>query len=129
MKKYLVLALFTFYSFSTYSQIFPQWTKNFTSLGGDENANKSAVDAFGNLYIIGSHRGTKIGNITLETQGDSDILLIKMNSAGVVQWAKRAGGDLDDKGFGIAVSSAGIFVTGTFKGIVNFNTPFNPGTN
>jgi hypothetical protein len=97
-----------------------QWVNK---IGGavDEFANKITVDVNSNVYVTGSFSGTNIaiGTTTLvnSTPGpNSDIYVIKCNSAGVVQWAKSAGSSDTESGVGIANDAAGnVFVSGTIN--------------
>lgn len=55
-------------------------------------------------------------------QGLSNILLIKYDKNGVVQWAKNIGGSSIDKGYDVIADTLGnIFVTGYFYNTSNFN--------
>jgi photosystem II stability/assembly factor-like uncharacterized protein len=92
--------------------------------------NRTAIDASGNIYVAGQFSGsTTIGGITLQGAGSYDIFVAKFNSSGTLQWAKRAGGTGDDIAFGLAVSGNDIYITGSFTGTANFNTPSSSGSN
>lgn len=54
---------------------------------------------------------------------------IKYNSAGVFQWAKRAGSTANDIGYGVAASGSDVYVVGIIGGTANFNTPSASGSN
>ena len=74
-------------------------------------------------YFEGSATfGQGQANQTLLTAaGGSDIFVAKYNSSGALQWAKRAGGTVDEAGYGIAVDSSGnSYVTGYFEGSATF---------
>jgi len=72
-----------------------------------DGANALAVDGFDNVYVTG---------YTTASNGDTDYLMIKYNSAGVKQWASRAGytGSLKkDNPYALTVDGAGnVYVTG-----------------
>ena len=89
---------------------------------GSDRANAVATDGLGNSYVTGYFNGTAtFGGTSLTSNGLQDIFIAKYNSAGVVQWAKKAGGTQSDFGFGIAVNSSGdVFVTGAFKDSATF---------
>ncbi len=91
----------------------------------------TAVDASGNTYITGYFAGSvTFGTTTLVSAGQGDIFLAKYNSAGVFQWARRAGGTGgSEEGRGIAVSGNDVYITGYFSGTANFNTPSATGSN
>ena len=66
------------------------------------------VDSAGNVYITGD-AGTATGGA-----GSSDILLVKYNSAGTVQFQVSVGGTGYDGGRGVALDSAGnIYMSGS----------------
>ncbi|MDZ4823456.1 MAG: gliding motility-associated C-terminal domain-containing protein [Flavobacteriales bacterium] len=73
-------------------------------------------DAEGNYIICGYFTGTSsIGSTTLYTQGQSDILIAKYNSSGILLWAETAGGVAGDHATAIATDDDGnIYVTGYF---------------
>lgn len=95
------------------------WAKD---AGGNSNdqGNSIATDAAGNVYVTGFFQSASItfGSYVLNndtTDGSSDIFIVKYNSAGVVQWAKRAGGKGLDYAYSICTDQAGnVFVTGSF---------------
>lgn len=89
------------------------------------------TDNLGNIYVTGSFRGTvTFGATSINSIGNDDVFIVKYNSVNGFQWAKRAGGSDDDKGYGITTDSNGnIYLTGYFNSIANFNTPANFGTN
>jgi hypothetical protein len=82
-----------------------------------------AIDNSDNIYITGGFVGTvSFGSTTLNSNGDKDIYIVKMNSAGEVQWATGFGGSFEDYGVAIEVdNSGGVYVTGMFHGTVNFS--------
>ncbi|GAB3171668.1 SBBP repeat-containing protein [Telluribacter humicola] len=81
-----------------------------------------AVDQSGNTYVTGYFTGTAtFGSTTLTSNGASDIFIVKYNNKGEVLWAHRAGGPLDDGGYGIAMDEQGnIYVTGYITGTATF---------
>lgn len=85
-----------------------------------ESVGDVATDGLNNSYIVGTYQnGTAtFGSTTLASLGNSDVFLEKLDGSGVVQWAVRAGSNLDDNGIDVAVNTAGtdIFITGTFRG-------------
>ncbi|WP_207220062.1 Ig-like domain repeat protein, partial [Emticicia agri] len=106
-------------------------TQSAGSSGTSESVGTGVVvDASGNVYKTGYFKGTvTFGSTTLASAGAYDIFIVKYNTSGVVQWAKRAGGTFDDRGNGIAVSGTDIYVTGQFMTTANFNTPSASGSN
>ena len=98
------------------------WSKSAGSFG-DDIAYGAAVDAGGNVLVVGSFVGmVDFGGTTLASAADSaDIFLVKYSSTGQLVWAKGFGGDGIDTGYGVAVDAGGnIFLTGTFTGPADF---------
>lgn len=92
--------------------------------------NSTAVDAAGNIYVAGQFQGSvAFGSTTFVSDGYEDVFVAKYNSTGVLQWAKRAGGEGSDIGYGIAIGSNSVYITGVFGTIMNFNTPSATGSN
>ncbi|MFH1227028.1 MAG: SBBP repeat-containing protein [Planctomycetota bacterium] len=95
------------------------WTKQLGTASADEGY-AVAVDTAGNIYVTGPTFGGLDGNINA---GDSDLFLVKYDSAGVKQWTRQSGTASDDCVFGIAVDTAGnIYVTGYTFGELDGNT-------
>jgi hypothetical protein len=87
---------------------------------------KIAVDPEGNLYATGRFSGTidfdpGAGNWPLTATGDHDIYLAKYDSSGALIWARSAGGDGYDEGFGIAVQGGTLYACGTFQGTADLD--------
>lgn len=86
-----------------------------------------AFDENGDVYATGNFtttvdfdNGAGVENRT--ATGLSDIFLVKLSSSGVFQWVKTFGGSGYDTGSGIDFDSSGnVYVTGNFKGTVDFD--------
>jgi hypothetical protein len=97
-------------------------------LGGPNNDRMSAVDldASGNSYGVHNFTGSVSLDINNETvsftsNGQRDILVIKKNTLGHVEWAQQFGGPSNDEVTSIAHSISGnIYFTGSFSGSVTF---------
>ncbi len=102
------------------------WAK---SIGGPSNDNgKSiAVDASGNVFVIGYFNGTadfdpNSGTTNLTSAGYSDIFIVKLVASGDLEFAKKFGGLGFDNGYSIAVDALGNFyATGYFSATVDFD--------
>lgn len=103
------------------------WTRLATG-NGSNRAYGMDVDASGNVIVTGEFKGTTctIGGQTLTNSGASglnpDLLLVKLNSAGIVVWAKSEGENLSsDAGRAVETDPSGnIYVTGEFS-VATFN--------
>ena len=104
----------------------------------------SITDAAGNFYVVGSfssaegkvevfgdnadaptgtvsQRGSSKRLLNNGPEGTEDIMVIKYDDEGVVQWARSFGGSGNDYATGIHVDGAGqVFITGSFSGNANF---------
>ena len=93
-----------------------------------------AVDLSGNVYLTGYFSGTinfGSGNLLNSNSGSYDIYLAKYSSAGVIQWAVKAGGVGYDVGKGVVVGPTGnIYVIGGYTDAPTFGsiTPPAAGT-
>jgi hypothetical protein len=76
----------------------------------------TAVDTQGNVLVAGAFQGTmRLGSTTLTSVGDYDIFVAKWSPASQdFVWAQRAGGAGFEQAMAVAVTSAGVYVTGQF---------------
>ncbi|TAL58674.1 MAG: T9SS type A sorting domain-containing protein [Bacteroidetes bacterium] len=103
-----------------------QWAKNFGGTSTDRG-NDMAVDASGNVYVIGDFFGTAdfdpgAGTANLTSSG-FDIFFAKYDVNGNYLWAKRIGSASNqDRGQRIAVDGSGnVYITGVFGGTTDFD--------
>lgn len=96
------------------------WAKSASGNNADY-ANSVAIDALGNIYVVGSFLGT---TITFEstiltntgTVNTEDIFVTKYDPSGNLLWAKSAGGNTRDYAFSVSIDSLGsIYVAGSFS--------------
>ena len=102
----------------------PQWANRYGQCQ-TEIGNGIAVDSSGNSYIAGEFYcpNTNLGGITLTHNGGTDYFVLKLNSAGVSQWAYSVGSSSTDIGYDIAIDSSGnSYTTGKFAGTINFGS-------
>ena len=99
------------------------WVKAAGGTTGDYG-NGIAADQAGNVFVTGSYQGTAtFGASQLTNSGQTDIFIVKYNSSGTVQWAKKAGGTGADEGSAVAVGASGdCYVTGFFSGTATFGS-------
>lgn len=100
-----------------------QWHTFYGSAGNDEGQGL-AVDGSGNVLVTGSSNvywpGDK-GKAPLHSySGGSDLVVLKLNSAGAYQWHTFYGSTGSDEGRGLTVeTNANIYVTGTSQATWN----------
>ncbi|GAG83365.1 unnamed protein product, partial [marine sediment metagenome] len=73
-----------------------QWNRTWGGSLGD-SGNAITVDSLDNIYIVGGT--SSFGDIY------GDIVIVKYDGSGVIQWYRTWGGALDDYGMGIAIDS------------------------
>jgi hypothetical protein len=85
------------------------------------------VDHLNNVLIAGSFRGTVdfdpgVNTFNMVSPGGSDIFVLKLDSSRNFAWARRIGGTADDAARSIMIDdTGGVYTTGRFGGIVDFN--------
>ncbi|MFN3917972.1 MAG: SBBP repeat-containing protein [Flavobacteriales bacterium] len=118
----LVLIFVNFLSAQTF-----EWAKRMGAGNTDEGYN-IATDGSGNVYTIGTFRGTVdfdpgAGSFFMtSTSNTFDIFIQKLDANGNFVWAKRMGGTGVDYGYGIGIDAAGnVYTTGFFQNTVDFD--------
>lgn len=105
-----------------------QWIKEVPGNGEVDLGNRNflALDNNGNAYLAAKTKGTIQWAPGMSTQSmgfNSDILVLKYNPQGQLQWTKMAGGSSEDRADGITVLPNGnIILTGMAYGNVTFDT-------
>lgn len=96
----------------------PSGVAHITSSGGIETDRGESIAAGpdGSWYVTGRFAGTTtVADSNLVSAGDADAFVAAYNSDGTLRWVRRAGGPGSDGGNGIAVTSSGVFVTGSYQ--------------
>ena len=86
-----------------------------------------AIDENGFVYTTGYFEGSvTIGNTTLTSSGNSDILIVKYDPSGNIMWAKKAGGPYEDMANGITLDSMNhmVYITGQLDDHGYFDTHY-----
>jgi hypothetical protein len=111
------------------------WTRRMGGTGID-NGRGVSVDGSGNVYVTGFFYGTVDfdedfgGGIEAPktSAGVSDIFVTRINSDGTYGWTRRMGGLDYDFGYRVSVDGSGkVYVTGLFRGTVDFDEDFGGG--
>ncbi|MDY0152034.1 MAG: SBBP repeat-containing protein [Candidatus Cloacimonas sp.] len=81
-------------------------------------------DANGNHWVTGTFQGTAtFGTSSLISSGGDDVFVAMLDSNGNYLWAKSAGGNGNDSGYGIASTSDGdSYITGHFTANASFGS-------
>jgi len=81
-----------------------------------------AYSADGSTIISGDFTGdANFGNTLLTSAGSSDVYIAKLDTNGIFEWARRAGGENLDKNHSIeALEDGSSIITGTFIGTSNW---------
>lgn len=101
------------------------WVRQFGS-ADDEEGLDIHVDG-GNIYSTGYFNGIVdfdpgAGSFTLESDGESDVFISKLNEDGEMAWAKRFGSIGEEEGAAITTDLDGnVYTTGIFNGTVDFD--------
>ena len=102
-----------------------QWVYTAGNSSNNDEGYSIDTDSNNNSYITGFVEGSVDFGGTTNIYGSSqrhDIFVLKLNSAGAVQWVNRYGSCSDEEAYGIAVDSSGnSYITGRYFGCdVNF---------
>jgi hypothetical protein len=99
----------------------PLWIKQ-TGGTNDDVGRAIALDPVGNVYVSGYFKGrSDLWGTILNSRGDSDIFLAKLDPTGKLLWATQAGGSGTDYPFALVVNAAGeLCLAGTFSGTATF---------
>lgn len=94
------------------------WTKEMGTAGTD-SVNSVAVDRLGNAYITGYVSGSFDGRWYA---GGTDVIVIKVSSAGLIQWARELGTSTTDRSLGVTLDAGGnVYVVGNSDGDLDGN--------
>jgi enterochelin esterase-like enzyme len=71
-----------------------------------------ATEAAGAIYVTGYTRG----NLAAPNQGDKDVILVKLDSAGNQLWAEQFGSAAEEKGWGVVSRGSAVYLAGMTAG-------------
>jgi len=89
--------------------------------------NSIKVDNAGNVFTVGSFNlsadfDPDSTEQLLYSSGNEDIFVLKLDSNGKYQWAKKMGGAQSDAGYSLTIDSKGnVYTAGLFNGIADFD--------
>ncbi len=102
-----------------------QWGRKGSGMSNEEGI-ALCTDGAGNVYVTGNYTSssTTFGSYSVTNSGSTDISLVKYNSSGTEQWAKKGGGSGADLAAAITRDAwDNIYLTGTFQsGLMYFGT-------
>jgi len=104
------------------------WTNSIGGTGADEGM-ALALDNSANIYATGFFSNTvdfdpdNLNIFNMVSAGAGDLYIFKCDSLGAFVWAKSVGSNANEKGQGIAYDPAngGVYLTGYYSGIVDFD--------
>ncbi len=98
-----------------------RWAKGWASAGPDEGR-AVGFDQDGNLFVLVEFsRAIDFGGGPLESVGNRDLGLVKLDPSGRHLWSRRFGSNLDELGVSLAVDPAGsVIITGSFDDSLDF---------
>lgn len=100
----------------------PLWAKQFGNASNDDVFTRVAVDAAGNVVMAGAlHSAVDFGGGVLASAGEDDVFVVKLDGAGVFQWAKHFGDSSAQGTSTMAVDMNGdIVLAGILAGSISF---------
>lgn len=85
------------------------------------------LDNTGNIYVLGDFNGTNIdfdpsaATNNLTSNGNGDVFVAKYNNNGAYSWAYNIGSAGNEYGWQIDLYNGGIFITGGFNSVADFD--------
>ena len=102
----------------------PLWARRIGGVGNNFGYSVS-TDSSGNVIVAGSYSSTTLNiyaangttvSLTLANTGSGDVFVVKYNSSGTPQWARRMGGTDNDIANSVTVDSSGnVIVAGSYS--------------
>jgi hypothetical protein len=103
------------------------WAKSFTGNTASSECYATSVDGSGNVYTFGEFNGVVDfdpgpSTFTLNTTGNWDVFVTKLDAAGNFLWVKQMGGTQGDYSMDMKLDAVGnIYVVGEFEGTSDFD--------
>jgi gliding motility-associated-like protein len=100
------------------------WVDKFDGIYDNRGSrdNRIAIDAFSNVYVTGGFENTgNYGPLSLESEGEYDVFLFKMDKDGNWIWVQNVGSNKSDRGNGIAIDRCNdIYINGEYRNPMEF---------
>lgn len=101
------------------------WAKQLSS-NDDDEATAMDVDASGNLYLFGRYASTLDADpgaavVNLNTLGDYDVFMVKLNYSGAYSTSASIGSSLYEEGMSICVKNNQIYGCGVYSETADFD--------
>lgn len=93
------------------------WAISTGGIFNEARGERVVTDNDGHVVVAGTFSCPQItfGSITLINEGGDDLFVVKLDTSGIVLWAKSAGGDYAEEGYAVATDEAGnVYVSGEF---------------
>jgi hypothetical protein len=106
-----------------------QWVRSVGSEFAATDGSAIGADSEGSAYFLTTFSGTVTPPTphAALTSSSKDVLLIKYDTAGIMLWARKAGGSGNEVATGIAVAANGdSWITGSFSASATFGTTILP---
>jgi hypothetical protein len=92
-----------------------QWAELFGD-GADQQARALAVDASGNIFVVGTFAGAiALNGVTISSKGSTDAFVLKLDPSGKLLWGKQFGDVGTQEGQAVTVDSTGSVVVAGFS--------------
>ncbi len=101
------------------------WAATFGGSGGDIVPFDSAVGPNGDIWITGYFEGSvTIGTTTLQSAGETDVFVARVDNKGNWKWALSGGGSAEEHAGGIVVDNSGnAYIAGYFADFIYRQAP------
>ncbi len=125
MKKITVFGFLTLFLISSVIAQVPGYELLFKAGGTSKDyGNAMFIDSGGNIYVTGEFQSAPVNflpGITMNTYGNVDFYVVKYDPTGKAIWAKKGGGTLTDRGFGVLVDGNNLYTCGEYYGTSTFD--------
>ena len=123
MQRFLFLLILLVPCFSSAQALDYLWAVNGNQSGDFCRTRDIATDALGNTFLLIQYsEAVQFGTISLANTGGEDIAVVKINAAGIAEWAAIAGGTGNEDALSICVDNTNIYVAGYYADSAMFGS-------